>query len=131
MGSNFNDNIDFSLKTKEPNNVFSIIDDIYNLGEINYNNIVVSIDSADNTATMNIETFKLNARYNEHLITIDNFLKKLPKAKINNIETYQEMFGYNSYNEALDSFLDYNSDEDTHCDLAFSFFKKGVLKKYL
>ncbi|MHC0043275.1 hypothetical protein ACGDLY_008325 [Vibrio campbellii] len=131
MGNSFERKASFSLKLKSEDDVYNAIDDIYNLAEIDVSKFNVFIDSSDPISMRSIKTFRLNERYNNHKECFESFLKKLPKAKVSKIEEYKNMMELDSFDEAFDEFLSYESNKLKHCDIPFSILKRDLIKKYL
>ncbi|MGR5129705.1 hypothetical protein [Photobacterium swingsii] len=130
MGNSFRNKASFIIELKSQDNVYSAIDDIYNLAEFNVDNFKVSIESTDPVSIKNLETFRLNERYNNHKEGFEIFLKKLPKATVTKINEYKDWMELDSFNEALELFLDYHVDERKHCDIPFSILKRDLIQKY-
>ncbi|HIF9238790.1 TPA: hypothetical protein ACX6RC_001296 [Photobacterium damselae] len=131
MGQSFDNKVKFGLLLRNSDDIFSVIDDLYNTDTINIDNFKISIESQCANASRNLSTFEIVDRYNVHLTQVECFLSNLSKAKPEKLKIFMDIFDTDDELEAISKLLHFEINEDKHCDIPLSRLKKDLIDRYV
>ena len=131
MGQSFDDKVKFGLLLRNNDDIFSVIDDLYNTDTINIDNFKINIESQCVNASRNLSTFEIVDRYNVHLAQLEYFLSNLSKAKPEKLKLLMEVFETDDELEVISKLLHFEINENNHCDIPLSRLKKDLIYRYI